>query len=112
MLLMVGELVIAVPLLSGIIIHRRRRFCHPAAGKSQGNCIVETVLPTPLYSHPLPSFPRKRESTGCLPGMRHHKAVPFRIPAYAGMTVGVRPHFRIPTYAGMTVWARQEGRFL
>ena len=36
----------------------------------------------------LPSFPRKRESRGDLPGMRHHKAVPFGIPAYAGMTVG------------------------
>ena len=35
----------------------------------------------------LPSFPRKRESRGCLPRLRHHKAVPFWIPACAGMTV-------------------------
>ena len=38
-------------------------------------------------AYPLPSFPRKRESRGCLPGMRHNKVVPFGIPAYAGMTV-------------------------
>ena len=37
---------------------------------------------------PPPSFPRKRESSGCLPRLRHYKAVPFGIPAYAGMTVG------------------------
>ena len=36
----------------------------------------------------LPSFPRKRESGSGLPGMQRHKAVPFGIPAYAGMTVG------------------------
>ena len=54
MLLMVGELVIAVPLLSGVIIHRRRRFCHPAPGKSPGNRIVETVLPAPLTVLPTP----------------------------------------------------------
>ena len=35
----------------------------------------------------LPSFPRKRESRRCLTSMRHYKAVPFGIPAYAGRTV-------------------------
>ena len=35
-----------------------------------------------------PSFPRKRESRGCLPRLRRYRAVPFWIPAYAGMTVG------------------------
>ena len=36
----------------------------------------------------LPSFPRKRESCGCLPGMGQHKVALSGIPAYAGMTVG------------------------
>ena len=44
-----------------------------------------TVIPGPL-----PSFPRKRESRGGLPRLRHYQAVPFGIPAYAGMTVGRR----------------------
>ena len=56
-----------------------------------------TVIPAPLYRPsrrfatvipgPLPSFPRKRESRGYLTSMRHYKAAPFGIPAYAGMTV-------------------------
>ena len=50
---------------------------------------LPTVIPASLPSFPasLPSFPRKRESSGGLPRMRRHKAVPFWIPAYAGMTV-------------------------
>ena len=46
-----------------------------------GHCIF-TVIPAPL-----PSFPRKRESRGCLTRMWHNKAAPFGIPAYAGRTV-------------------------
>ncbi len=41
-------------------------------------------------------LPRRRESRGGLPRLRHYKAIPFGIPAYAGMTVGA---------AGMTVAA-------
>ena len=52
-------------------------------------------------AYPLPSFPRKRESRGGLPRMRRHKAAPFGIPAYAGMTV-VEPqatYYVIPSVA-------------
>ena len=45
--------------------------------------------------NPLLSFPRKRESRGGLPSVRHYKAVPFEIPAYAGMTVGGRREGRL-----------------
>ena len=36
----------------------------------------------------LPSFPRKRESCGCLPRMGQHKVALSGIPACAGRTVG------------------------
>ena len=53
----------------------------------------------PLFpADPLPSFPRKRESRGGLPGIRHYKAVPFGIPAYAGMTVGGAAQFPVLYY--------------
>ena len=54
-------------------------------------------------AYPLPSFPRKRESSGGLSGMRRHKAAPFGIPAYAGMTVET---------GGGNDGRRREGRFL
>ena len=50
----------------------------PAGDNFRGNCLYQ------------PSFPRKRESSGDLPDMRHHMAVPFGIPAYAGRTVEMR----------------------
>ena len=43
-----------------------------------------TVIPAPS----LPSFPRKRESRTALPYAAAVLASNYRIPAYAGMTVG------------------------
>ena len=66
--------------------------CQPVFGAIfRMNFAMETVLPAPLPTvipAPQPSFPRKRESRGGLPRLRHYKAVPSWIPAYAGMTVG------------------------
>ena len=47
---------------------------------------METIIPGTL----LPSFPRKRESRTVLRQTRPLPAGYFWIPAYAGMTVGVR----------------------
>ena len=59
-----------------------------------GQCPAEQRLPLAGQLHipdnlPYrPSFPRKRESKGCLTRMRRHRALPFWIPACAGMTDG------------------------
>ena len=55
-------------------------------GRTNHSAILPGRPLTVLPGLPLPSFPRKRESGGGLPGLRHHKTVPFGIPAYAGMT--------------------------
>ena len=73
---------------------------NPGRCGGQQDCLFSTVLDSrlrgndgfdpPQYSRrPPPSFPRKRESTDCLSGMRRYKVAPFGIPAYAGMTVSI-----------------------
>ena len=66
---------------------------------------IPAALSTVLPAGPLPSFPRKRESRGGLPRLRHYTAVPFGIPAYAGMTVaepGITVALPIPPPGALT----------
>ena len=69
--------------LKGKASHRYIRIVIPA---------YPTVIPAQAGIRrprpPPPSFPRKRESRGGLTRLRHYKAAPLGIPAYAGMTVG------------------------
>ena len=65
-------------------------------------CFGKWHIETVISGRPLPSFPRKRESSGCLSRPWCHKAVPFGIPAYAGMTVGGLREGRFLCIAGLT----------